>query len=1330
MLNDLADNVAIATLLLVTLLVALLLGLVVAAALRGTGQAPLGADTLRRSFRRAVKLIEGNLAARAERYTLPWALLLNDSAARPLPLGQAGIPSALGTDSAATAAGHGIDWHFFDAGVVVQLQGEHLGAPDARGGVWDHLLGLCRGYRPQRPIDSIVLAVPAAALLAAGPEEQAVLTARAQALHRRLWLAQNRLALRIPVYLIVTECDTLPGFAAFGAALPDALCRSMLGWSAPFELVAPFRAQWVDEAVDEIVGAAADRCAELCALEPAGADSATYFMLPGELERLRAGLKLFCEELMRPSAYHEPFLLRGVYLTGDRGASAALLAGTVQPPGASELVPAAMDRMPVFLRDVFERKIFAEVGLVQSSSQRLRRPAATRAVHWAALAVPAVWAVGLVVATVRLNHLGDSLTGSLQALNRDTRASLRAGQGGGLDAQRGQQRATDALQNIERLGSAHFSSVFMPGSWPVFDDLHQRVVRRLEQGFADNAFEPLRRAAFLRVSRLTGVPVDSATGALIGGAQCSLPAGWREQTGLPAPAALNLEDLPQYRATLAYLGKLDELDRVLAAMLRLKRAESGRPAGADLALVVRVLLGTELTGGAPARTAAVFRTVAQREPSLALEPLQAASRCALRRAGEAMYERLFDGNGLLASERTLGTSLAALADGSAFETSLAGHLQVWHTVRDTLDLQQSQLAGGKGAWMHQDVLTLGPGYDALLGRIGANALLGKPAVLEHQRLAADGFGRFAVLWNAALSAPGPLAGTGSGAGLVWTGAGWAFSAERKALHEAVAGLVAQPFMTAPPESAFATAGNGTVGWDKALLEQALHLPDARRTFLAGPYAKLPAALQHPAGVLADEALAATAQSLLTRALNVVPVELPGSGDGERAAVLRVRAWLQEIGADHVTAELDAVLARDAVARLLRLDEAFAAADVFVPRDRAFGTWKGEKGALLDAFGAGDAAALGAYVAQQQEFVDTVAREAEAVLAQLARVAAGHPVAARWQAIVADVRRYRLKSPASSLMALEQFIVGPGADLDLGNCTEKLTARAAWRRGGDVFAERLSALQTGLLARCRELSASRYRSEWERFAEVYNRDLAQHAPFAAVPGSAAAPADRDTVGAALKQFDRARAAGAQADGGAAGIAVRDAGEQLRRIRDVLAPLYPADPGQAAGLDVTVQFRAAGQGEAGANQIIDWSLVIGPATVRLGEPVRALRWEPGMPVLLALRFARDGAGVPRADAAQAHMTVAERAVTYRFDDPWALFSFIGAQRDADTPGDPRAALLRFEFPVQQAAAAVRARVFVRLAVSAPGKQAPLAWPTVYPARVPLWQESANQLTTAAQ
>lgn len=1338
----------LAAVLLATLLMLLLLALVASAARRmdtgpGSKEAARaargpGVRALRTSFRKAVRLIEQNLARRAERYSLSWTLVLDQDGQGGLPLREAGLRSALDADTGQAASSQGIAWHFFDKGVVVQLRTELLGCADDGTGdsaVWDAFLGLCRAYRPQRPFDAVVLALPAAALLDEGAAGQLALAARARAIHRRLWLAQNRLALRFPVHVVITACEQIPGFAGFGAALPDALRRSILGWASPHDVGAAYRSQWVDEALGEVTASAAGACAELCALEPGDRDSSAYLLLPNELARLRAGLTLFCDELMRPSAYHESFLLRGIYLTGDCDPAAAMQAEAVAPE------PSARTRLPVFLRDIFERKVFPETGLVQASRQRLWQQGGGL-LYWTGLALPVVWACGLVVATFQLHERGSALSAYLDEVGAASRADAAAGAGI-------RQRAIAALGGFESTGGARFYSPLMPGSWPVIDDLDRRLQDGLARAFARDALAALNEAVRTRTTLLTGVQADALGDMLTESGPCTLPAGWRTRVAA-APTNRNLEGLPEYGALRRYLDELDRLNAALGAMERLANPSTGPASGADLATAVRILLGERLPG-TPQRTAALFRAAAQGRPLPAAGPIRKAAHCTLNKAGDEMYRRLFDNNGLLRTERAVDASILRLRDDARQDGDPGARLQRWQQLRAALDAQQAELGTGQGDWMRQRVLDLGAAQASLHKRIAAHPLLGAPAAAALRQRAE---GRFAAFWSEWDAVVTGAEGGDAGAGLVQTDAGWDLSPERKALRDTITQMLSQPYLKPVAFAGLpAVPANATVRWERAGIERAAGLTEARKAFRSGPYPALPASLRTAAGTLVDLALAGQARAELVAAMTVTPPRPPDpTSDAERAAVVRVRAWLEEIGARDLCAELDAVLAQDALARLARLEVFFNAVEVYVPRDIAFRSWQGEKGAMSDAFGGGDADGVAAYVEQQQEFVNTIVEQAQGVLDELASSPlATQPLVTRWQALAADLRRYRLKSPTSSRLALENFILAGSAEIDIGNCVDKLGARAPAPRNGDLFGERLRRLQAGMLARCRELVAGDDQRRWQEFALAYNSELGRRAPFVmtsgagavddaaadaaadplVVPTPAPIPADRDAVDAVMKRYARARAASSLAarDPGQNGPApeVRRADQQLRRVRDLMAPLYPAEEGQAAGLDVAVEFRANRAAESGASKIIDWSLRIGGATIHLGGSARTLRWEYGMPVLLSLRLARDGAVLPKAESGRPDMRVLQHTVSFQFDDPWALFSFINAYREQEAAGESgRGELLRFEFPLVAAAvpaplaAETRAKVFVRLRVSAPGKQAALAWPAVFPAQVPLWQD----------
>jgi type VI secretion system protein ImpL len=145
------------------------------------------------------------------------------------------------------------------------------------------------------------------------------------------------------------------------------------------------------------------------------------------------------------------------------------------------------------------------------------------------------------------------------------------------------------------------------------------------------------------------------------------------------------------------------------------------------------------------------------------------------------------------------------------------------------------------------------------------------------------------------------------------------------------------------------------------------------------------------------------------------------------------------------------------------------------------------------------------------------------------------------------------------------------------------------------------------------------------------------------------------------------------------------------------------------------------------VIDWTLEIGGQVLRWRDPPKTLRWEPGSPVTLTLRMAKDSLITPVADVNQAAMQVDGKAAVFRFTDPWALLTMIQRQREPDggARADGRSQLLRMEFPLSVASEdskapplEARSRVYLRLTLSPVGKKSPLPWPGIFPVRAPEW------------
>jgi type VI secretion system protein ImpL len=483
-------------------------------------------------------------------------------------------------------------------------------------------------------------------------------------------------------------------------------------------------------------------------------------------------------------------------------------------------------------------------------------------------------------------------------------------------------------------------------------------------------------------------------------------------------------------------------------------------------------------------------------------------------------------------------------------------------------------------------------------------------------------------------------------------------------------------------------------------------------------------------------------------LNGATVDLPAM-EAERNRLSRVQQLLTDLGARREGDALRALINRDALRKLQALDETLNRSELYSAKGRSFAFWQGEKSPALGAFGLADASALQPYLAQQVARVEQLSKEADAVISLLNSGALNSSLVQRWQALSRDLERFKLKNPNSSLLVLEQFLTTMAGDVDGQNCQERLQGKVPSGRPSDFFAERHSQLAASLSLRCNELRSKDQLTLWSGFSNDFNQTLAGRPPFAAPGWTAEAPvAELDEVASLLRSYERARPA-MQAllqtqKSLPAGVAAQRFMDQFDRARSFLAPLVPTEESTPVGYDVAVEFRANQGAENQGNQVIDWSLEIGRQRLSLRDTPKPMRWEPGQPITLTLRLAKDGQASPMADPRQPAMSVDGKTVTLRFADAWSLFNLIGRQREVEARNEGRSQLLRVEFPLQidslptlssaalgknaNTAAPVstvgpssvgsenRARIYLRLTLSPPGKRNPLTWPGPLPTRAP--------------
>ncbi|MFC4528594.1 DotU family type IV/VI secretion system protein [Dyella halodurans] len=159
----------------------------------------------------------------------PWLLFLGDSGANVRGLLQAAAQSCHGRllpGDGGAASGH---WWLFRSLVAIEMDprlAQTRDDPQAADLLWSEALTRLSRERRKLPLDGVVLGVAAQSLL--GPA--ADITATAARLRRMAHEATQRLQLQLPLYVVVTGLDLLPGHASFKAALPAPVFRKVLGW--------------------------------------------------------------------------------------------------------------------------------------------------------------------------------------------------------------------------------------------------------------------------------------------------------------------------------------------------------------------------------------------------------------------------------------------------------------------------------------------------------------------------------------------------------------------------------------------------------------------------------------------------------------------------------------------------------------------------------------------------------------------------------------------------------------------------------------------------------------------------------------------------------------------------------------------------------------------------------------------------------------------------------------------------------------------------------------------------------------------------------------------
>ncbi len=455
-----------------------------------------------RSFFNANQYLK-NIFGIKYKYALPWFAIVGTSYS-----GKSSLLQGFTQDALEDKNNDVLSWWFLKNGVVLDISGNMFLETDKVGfdTYWNTLLKLLYRYRQKKPINGIILTIPANELYGKNKLSIDDIKHRAQYIARKLHFTQLYLGIKLPIYIIITKTDVIPGFQSFCSEIPVRNRNNMLGWSSPFTLDTVYNPNILSMAFDDIENELNEIRLEIFAENLMSSMKDGVFVFPSELLTVRESLSIYINTIFMDSAFLAGGYFRGFYFTGDSkmipleklpsgnntsDANALAIIGTPDADinEAGNISASFKDEKYIpkkifFFEDLLLRKIFLEDCVASPMKSKVDK--AHKTIFTSKIIIALLIFLGtysLFTATDKLNDNKNNLYPSLYQLSSIINESNE------LDYKNLKYEDNNKLANcsnqllsiIQKLNRMDFNSPFIPASW--FSDINSRIKNTLSESY-------------------------------------------------------------------------------------------------------------------------------------------------------------------------------------------------------------------------------------------------------------------------------------------------------------------------------------------------------------------------------------------------------------------------------------------------------------------------------------------------------------------------------------------------------------------------------------------------------------------------------------------------------------------------------------------------------------------------------------------------------------------------------------------------------------------------------------------------------------------------------
>jgi type VI secretion system protein ImpL len=361
-------------------------------------------------------------------YQLPWYMFIGaPGSGKTTALVNSGLrfplEGKMGKDAVKGIGGtRNCDWWFTDEAVLLDTAGRYTTQSSNRevdAAAWTGFLTLLKKFRPAQPLNGAVVTVSLSDLFTSSGAQR---DDYARSIRARIQELYGTLGVRFPIYVVVTKCDLLAGFAEFFGDLGRE-ARAQV-WGTTFDFPAPAGASLGATFATEFDALVARLNARLTTRMEEERDPqrrAMLFAFPQQFAALKDMLKAFLDEAFLSSSFTEEPMVRGVYFTSgtQEGSPFDRVLGNISRAYGLErqvLPPAASSGRSYFLTHLLRGVIFAESDISGRSAVIEKRRGRVALALYSLLALLSLllivgWTISFVRNQVLINDVAEASAG-------------------------------------------------------------------------------------------------------------------------------------------------------------------------------------------------------------------------------------------------------------------------------------------------------------------------------------------------------------------------------------------------------------------------------------------------------------------------------------------------------------------------------------------------------------------------------------------------------------------------------------------------------------------------------------------------------------------------------------------------------------------------------------------------------------------------------------------------------------------------------------------------------------------------------------------------------